>query len=79
MTLPFYYPFTKEELSNITFVFENDENITLDYYFYCAYDHLNAKDIAEFKNFLEKETKYNYKRLEKNFIFDYKKKFFSSK
>ena len=72
-------PLTKEELSNITFVFESDDSITLDYYFLYANEHLNAKDIVEFKNFLEKETKNNYKRLEKKSLSDYKAEFYSSR
>ena len=70
-------PLTKEQFSNLEFVFENNELITLDYYLYYVDPDLK-KDI-EFINFYKHEINKEKNTLEEVSIIDVEKKFYRIK
>ena len=70
-------PLTKEQFSNIEFVFENNELITLDYYLYYVNPELKNND--EFINFYNKEIKKELNTLDEISILDVENKFYRIK
>ena len=69
-------PLSKEQFSNITFVFQDDKNITLDYFLY--YDP-NLENDKEFIDFYNKELKKNVKTIDEESIINIKNKFYKMK
>ena len=69
-------PLAKEQFSNITFVFENDDYIALDYYLY--YNN-NLENDKEFMDFYNKETKKKIKTIDDESIIDIENKFYKIK
>ena len=67
-------PLSQEQLSNITFAFEDEDNITLDYYLY--YDK-NESNNEEFNNFYNKKM-FNPKVIDQS-ILDIKHEFYEMK
>ena len=71
-------PLSIEQLSNITFIMENDNTeFTLDYYLY--YSEPNLENSEEFFKFYEEEKKREIKTLEKASILDIEDKFYKMK
>ena len=73
----FSNPLSKEQFKNITFIFENDEKITLDYYLNNRQEQLiNNK---EFMYFYNKEMSKQIKTFEAESILEIEKKYYSIK
>ena len=70
-------PLSIEQLSNITFIMEDDIEFTLDYYLY--YRDSNLENSEEFFKFYEEEKKREIKTLEKASILDIEDKFYKMK
>ena len=71
-----FYPLTKEELTDITFNFENGESLTLDYYFLLF---KSDSFTEEFNNFYQETINYNKAKLIFPSFFEIKKNFFKKK
>lgn len=71
-----YYPLTKEELTDIKFIFENDEELTLSFYFILFKDDSFTE---EFNNFFKETMDYNKAKLVFPNIFEIEKKFLKKK
>lgn len=71
--IPLYSnPLSEKELSNITFIFEDDQNITLNYYLY--YRDAQLETDEEFNNFYNQEIK-NQLNTDDQTILDIEKKY----
>ena len=70
-------PLTKEQFSNIKFVFENNKSIVLDYYLY--YINPELKNNKEFIDFYNYEIRKEKKTLEEISILDIENKFYKIK
>ena len=69
-------PLSQEQLSNISFIFDDGANITLDYYLYY---HPDNNDNKEFNDFYKQEIQKNYKTFDDLSILDIENKYYKIK
>ena len=69
-------PLSEEQFSNITFIFEDDKSITLDYYLYY---NTKLENYKEFMDFYNKEIKKQTKTIDEETILDIENKFYKMK